>query len=397
MNSSSHPQLPSAPGHTALDVKRMLLLSHLKEGTGSPNGIPSTKLTDLSMYDTNTTLPFATAISLGEDECLKSVIEDAAIDFAEREKLRRDIRYYIGNVGNPDTDDMRKSVEKLLDEDIMERGLLKKNPNILKRPIFAKAGMIAADMERKRLGIQDQNYGHDFIVQLMTLTDGWGQGSRVDILKFKLKTSFLKFVATLKDETRYSKIPPESIAFPSPSWPFVTSGNAELQINHEASNSTFNTQDTHSSQPGANFNGTSSEKIPSDQRESATTKRGPDDKGYSLLDGPWMYRLPHVGKDSAPKPGWKRLMNQGDYMTMLDGISRVNSKYIEWSNPSKCSVVVMHSLDRACQQRYLDSREEERAFSIKWEKELEDGGFFDDEEVVGDPGDDWFDYWRRST
>lgn len=79
-----------------------------------------------------------------------------------------------------------------------------------------------------------------------------------------------------------------------------------------------------------------------DNQKIGARTREPHDKGYSLLDGAWMYRLPHIGKDDTPKPGWKRLMNQGDYMDMLAGIIRVNSRYKEWKNPSKCSVVVMH-------------------------------------------------------
>ncbi|KAB8289794.1 hypothetical protein EYC80_010427 [Monilinia laxa] len=328
------------------------------------------------MYDPSMTMTFATRMSLGEDEDLKSIVEKAAIDFAERDKLRRDLRYYFGGIGNSEIEGIRESVGRLIDQEIMDRDLLKKDWSILKRNVFLKAGFIAADIERKRLGVEDHNDGHDFVIQLMTLIDGWGQGSRVDLLKFNLDTSFLKFVNTLKDETRNSKIPPESIIFPSPSWPFVMAGDEEVEMNNQTFNNSTDTQSTNSSKQG-------------------TRTRDSNDKGYSLLDGPWMYRLPHIGKDEALKPGWKRLMTQSDYMNMLDGITHINSRYTEWKNPSKCSVMIMHSQDRDSYQRYLNNREEERTFSIKWEKELEEEGFFDDEDISGEPGDDWFDYWKR--
>lgn len=88
----------------------------------------------------------------------------------------------------------------------------------------------------------------------MTLIDGWGQGSRVDLLKFNLNTPFLEFVNTLKYETRNSKIPPESINFPSPSWPFVRAGDEEVETNNQAFNNSLHTQSTNASEQGMNCN-----------------------------------------------------------------------------------------------------------------------------------------------
>lgn len=138
MNSSPPPQFPSRPDHTALDIKRMLILSHLKEGTGIAKGISSTMLTNLSMYDPNMNVTFATGMSWGEDEDLKSIVKKAAIDFAEGDELRRDLRYYFGGTGNPKIEEIRESAERLIDQEIMDRDLLGKDRDILKKTISFK-------------------------------------------------------------------------------------------------------------------------------------------------------------------------------------------------------------------------------------------------------------------
>lgn len=162
------------------------------------------------------------------------------------------------------------------------------------------------ELERKRLGIENLDDGHDFEIRLLTLIGGWGQSGQVELLYFKHQMSFPKFMNTLKDGTRHSKIPPENITMPTLAWPFDTPNS-----NNQSLNTASNTRD-------------------------------PNDKGYNLEDGPWMYRLPHVGKDTAPKPGWVPIRNENDYMNMLDGIKRVNSKYDAWGATERCSVVVMH-------------------------------------------------------
>ncbi|ESZ93539.1 hypothetical protein SBOR_6081 [Sclerotinia borealis F-4128] len=386
---------PARRAYTPLEVKRMIFISLFKNGAGASKGIPSAALSKLSMYDPNTTMPFATALSLGEDESLQSVVQKAAIEFSEHDELRQNIRYYVKSP-KADAEDMRIHVGRLLDEDIKERDLLKKDPHILQRSILAKAILVVNEMEQKWLGIEIQDDAHDFKIQLVTLVNGWGQVTKVELLYFKFKTSFLRFVATLKDETRNCQIPPENITMPTLSWPFADFGDKEVQMNNGTSNTSSDIQNTKSSEQVANGNGISPENIESTQSTSATTNRHPNDKGYSLWDGPWMYRLPHIGKDGESKPSWRCLRDEKDYANMLDGITRVNSKYQAWGQRFKCSVSIMHSLDRDCQQRYFDIREEERAFSAQWEKELEKAGFFDDEDPVGDPGDDWFDSWLRN-
>ncbi|KAF7857303.1 hypothetical protein EAF04_009544 [Stromatinia cepivora] len=379
MNSSASIQAPSVRAYTPLEVKHMILQSVFKDGIGASRGVPSMVLTNLSMYDPNTTMPFAAAMSLGEGEGLPAVIDKTERETATREELGQKILHYIQN---PNTEDMRRSVEELFDEDIKERGLSEKDPKILEKTILSKAVLIVEDMERKRLGFEIQEEEHDFGILLITLIEGWGQCSKVDLLYFKYKTSFPSFMSTLKGETRNSKIPPENITLPPLYW------NKEVI-------STSSTQDTNASEQSADPTGSSLNNTESAQSIPDTTTRDPNDKGYNLSDGPWMYRLPNVSKDPAAKPGWKCIRTENDYMVMLDGIRCVNAKYAEWGETSKCSVAIMHSLDKDCQQRYFDTREEERAFSTKWEKELEEAGFFDDEEVVGNYGDDWFDYWNR--
>ncbi|KAI9641575.1 hypothetical protein NHQ30_010387 [Ciborinia camelliae] len=135
MNSSSPSQSPSAHNYTPFDVKKLLLATQLRDGAGVSKGIPSTILSNFSTYDPNATMPFATAISLGENECLQSVIEKAATNFALRDRIRQDVRYFLKN---SDAEDMRISVDRLLDEDIKERGLFGKDPNIFKRPTLSK-------------------------------------------------------------------------------------------------------------------------------------------------------------------------------------------------------------------------------------------------------------------
>ncbi|KAF5869220.1 uncharacterized protein Bfra_011763ia [Botrytis fragariae] len=384
MNSSSPIEAPSERSCSPAEVKHMIFVSLLKEGRGAPKGIPSTTLTNLSMYDPNTAFVFATSMSLGEDEGLQLIVERAAKDNAKCDKLRKDIRWYLKH---PDAEDMRKSVETLLDEDIMARGLLRKDPDILKRAILAKALFIVEDFERERLDIEAENESHDFAIQLVTLINGWGEGSRVNLFYFKYKTSFEKFERTLKDETRNSKIPPENIVMPALSWPSVSFGAEEVAMYNENSENTSGTQNT-------NRNDILTENPESIQKLSATAGRDHADKGFNLTDGPWMYRLPHTGKNPADKPGWRPIEDKDDYMVMLDGIRRVNFKYAEWGQPTKCSVMIMHSLDRDCQQRYTDRREEERAYSSEWEKELEEAGFFDDGDAVGEYGDDWIENWN---
>lgn len=135
MSSSSPLQSPSARTYTPYEVKTMLLLSLLRDGVGTLKGIPSTVLTNFSMYDPSTTTPFAVAMSLGEDDDLHSVVEKATIEAARLDQMRQDVRYYMKN---PEAEDMRRSIDSLLDEDIMERGLSGKDPNIFKRTILSK-------------------------------------------------------------------------------------------------------------------------------------------------------------------------------------------------------------------------------------------------------------------
>ncbi|KAF7949994.1 hypothetical protein EAE96_007298 [Botrytis aclada] len=364
MNSSSPIKTPSerflSPAEvTPVEVKHMIFVSLLKEGRGAPKGIPSKTLTNLSMYDPNPAFRFATSMSLGEDESLQSIVERAAIDNSKCEKLCDEISWYLKH---PDAENMRKSVDLLLNEDIMARGLLRKDPGILKRAILAKAFLIVEDLERERLDIEAESESHDFAIQLVTLINGWGEASQVNLFYFKYKTSFEKFERTLKDETRNSKIPPENIVLPALSWPSVSFGAEEVSLCNENSQ--------------------------------ATAERDHADKGFNLADGPWMYRLPHTGKDPANKPGWRPIMDKDDYMVMLDSIRLVNSKYAEWGQSTKCSVMIMHSLDRDCQQRFFDRRKEERAYSTEWEEELEKAGFFDDGDDIGEYGNDWIENWN---
>ncbi|TGO64939.1 hypothetical protein BOTNAR_0083g00220 [Botryotinia narcissicola] len=385
MNSSPPIEAPSERSHSPAEVKHMIFVSLLKEGRGAPKGIPSATLTNLSIYDPNPALIFAASMSLGEDESLQSIVEKAAIDNAKCDKLREDIRWYLKH---PDAENMRKSVVTLLDEDIMARGLLRKDPDILKRTILAKAFLLVEDFERERLGIEAENESHDFAIQLVTLINGWGEASQVNLLYFKYKTSFERFERTLKDETRSSKIPPEDIVLPALSWPSISFGAEEFLTCNENPEKTSGLQNT-------NQSGILTKNSESIQKLPAAAGRDHADKGFNLADGPWMYRLPHTGKDLANKPGWRPIRDKDDYMVMLDGIRRVNFKYTEWGQSTKCSVMIMHSLDRDCQQRYFDRREEERAYSAEWEKELEKAGFFDDEDAVGEYGDDWTEKWNK--
>ncbi|KAF7882023.1 uncharacterized protein EAF01_011803 [Botrytis porri] len=385
MNLSSPIEAPSERSHSPAEVKHMIFVSLLKEGRGAPKGIPSMTLTNLSMYDPKPAFIFATSMSLGEDESLQSIVEKAAIDNAKCDKLREDIRWYLKH---PDAENIRQSVETLLDDDIMARGLLRKDPGILKRAILAKAFLIVEDFERERLDIEAEDESHDFAIQLVTLINGWAEVSQVNLFYFKYKTSFEKFERTLKDETQNSKIPPENIVLPALSWPSVSSEAEEFSMCNQNSENTSGTQNT-------NWDDILTENPESIQNLSATVERDQADKGFNLADGPWMYRLPHTGKDPAKKPGWRPIRDKDDYMVMLDSIRRVNFKYAEWGQSTKCSVMIMHSLDRDCQQRYFDRREEERAYSAEWEKELEKAGFFDDEKnAVGEYGDDWIENWN---
>lgn len=378
MNLSASIQASSVRVYTPLEVKHMILKSVFKDGIGASRGFPSMALTHLSMYDPDTTMPFAAATSLGEGEGLPAVIEKTERENAICEERGQRILHHLQN---PNNGAMRRSIEELLDQDINERGLLGKDPNIFEKSILSKAVLIVEDMERKRSENEIQDEGHDFGILLITLIDGWGQSSKVDLLYFKYKTSFPGFMSTLKGETRNSKIPPENITSPPLYW-----DNEVISIS--------SIQNTNASEQSADRNGSLLSKTESAQTIPDTI-RDPNDKGYNLSDGPWMYRLPNLSKDPAAKPGWKCIRTENDYMVMLDGIRGVNSKYTEWGETSKCSVAIMHSLDKDCQQRYFDTREEERAFGTKWETELEEAGFFDDEEVVGNYGDDWFDYWNR--
>lgn len=113
----------------------MILVHFLREGAGAAKGIPSTTLSNLSMYDPSITMPFATDTSLREDEGLQSILEAAAADNVKRKKSAQDVQYWITH---PGAEEMRKSVRILLDKDITGMGLLKDNPGILQKPIQAK-------------------------------------------------------------------------------------------------------------------------------------------------------------------------------------------------------------------------------------------------------------------
>ncbi|CCD54699.1 hypothetical protein BofuT4_P127470.1 [Botrytis cinerea T4] len=384
MNSPSLIKAPPGRFNSPAEVKQMIIDCLLKEGKGALKGIPSTALTDHSAYEPNPAFVFATSMSLGEDESLQSIVEKAAIENIKYDTLREEIRWYLRH---PDAENMRKSVEKLLDEDILARGLLRKDPDILKKAIVAKALLIVEDGERVKLGIEAEDESHDFAIQLVTLINGWGEAPQVNLFYFKYKTPFERFERTLKDETRNSIIPPENIVLPALSGPSPSFRAEEISMGNENFENTSGAQNT-------NQNAISTENPESIQNASATAGRDHTDKGFNLADGPWMYRLPHTGRDPANKPGWCPIRNQDDYMVMLDSIRCVNSKYADWGQSTKCSVMIMHSLDRDCQQRYFDGREEERAYSAEWEKDLEKAGFFDDEDTASKYGDDWIENWN---
>lgn len=198
-----------------------------------------------------------------------------------------------------------------------------------------KALLIVEDGERVKLGIEAEDESHDFAIQLVTLINGWGQAPQVNLFYFKYKTPFERFERTLKDESRNSVIPPENIVLPALAGPPPSFRAEEISMGNGDFESTSGAQNT-------NQNAISTENPESIQNASATAGRDHTDKGFNLADGPWMYRLPHTGRDPAKKPGWCPIRNQDDYMVMLDSIRCVNSKYADWGQSTKCSVMIMH-------------------------------------------------------
>lgn len=141
-----------------------------------------------------------------------------------------------------------------------------------------------------------QQYGEGFTCHVNTFTDGWVEIQKKTKLFFEYKDNFACFLEQLQDTTRQCLIPPKIFQ------PVAEGECATSYVQQDCGFASYT----------ANQNGT---------EIYVFRQRGPNESGYTLLDGPWTYRIcePQF-RDGASKLHYypaKDLGNEAQFELMM--------------------------------------------------------------------------------
>lgn len=195
-----------------------------------------------------------------------------------------------------------------------------------------------------------------FLVTLTTLIGGHGGLPKQSNLYFEYRTTFPIFITILRDSTKLSTIPPID---------FDEKGSERKELNYDAgfdnASQTSSTTSTYNGQSVRDGRVRTSDKDSEGGRESSSSEarngraskdsadslpkpRGKNACGYTIADGPWLYRFVYNGQ-SGNNTAYIEIKDEQSYITMINNFKGVISK-----DPSrKYRVNLIHV--RSCQSR----------------------------------------------
>lgn len=195
-----------------------------------------------------------------------------------------------------------------------------------------------------------------FLVTLTTLIGGHGGLPKESNLYFEYRTTFPIFITILRDATKLSTIPPID---------FDEKGSERKDLSYEAgSDNTSQTSSTYNDRSVRDGRVQTSDKNSEGSCESSSSearkprngrasKDSPDPLpklrsknacGYTIADGPWLYRFVYNGQ-SGNDTAYIEIKDEQSYITMINNFKGVISK-----DPSrKYRVKLIHV--RSCRSR----------------------------------------------
>jgi hypothetical protein len=181
-----------------------------------------------------------------------------------------------------------------------------------------------------------------FLVTLTTLIGGHGGLLQTSNLYFEYRTTFPIFIMMLRDATKLSTIPPID---------FDEKGSERRKLIYDASSYNISqTSSTHDSRSGRDARARISDNESSSRARSPHNGRIPKDSpgplrkprsnnacGYTIADGPWLYRFRNNGQ-SGNDTSYVEIKDEQSYKTMINNFEEVISK----DQNSKYRVYLIH-------------------------------------------------------
>ena len=202
------------------------------------------------------------------------------------------------------------------------------------------------------IGIGDQKA---FLVTLTTLIGGHGGLPKESNLYFEYRTTFPVFIAMLRDATKLSTIPPIG---------FDEKGSARRELSFDlGSNNTSQTSCTYNGRNGRDVRVRISHNENERSRDSSSRARSLRDVhvlkdspsalpnhrnnnacGYTIAEGPWLYRFRYNGQ-SGNDTAYVEIKDEQAYKMMVNNLQGIISK----DPSSKFRVTLIHV--RSCRSR----------------------------------------------
>lgn len=239
---------------------------------------------------------------------------------------------------------MLEAVDTLMNEELLNFDQ-KITPKKIDAILISKKAKKIVELRKKRdLALADTKY---FKCYVALFTNGRPESGKRILLYFKYTDAFGHFATRLQETTSNCIIPPPGVAAP------------QQQPRH-----------------GPN------------SQEPIFRKRDNNDRGYSLLDGPWLYRMSHSG-DGKFEP-WTPISCERQYLAMVDTLKKENDRNQGVEGKSQLYVLVQHSMEVGLDDKYKEDQRKQRQMAVDWEKDYkkacEDGCIAG---VNPDDKDDW--------
>ena len=169
---------------------------------------------------------------------------------------------------------------------------------------------------------------NEYQVLLCTLISGSGNCDRSTKLFFDYRSSFPTFLASLREATQHSKIPPKDLSAEIAFWSAIDAGdlNPDTGSSFTSSTTMANSSDQSETTPGQTISFRSNpEMTESDDVPSPTMPKSHYDEGhgYTLGHGPWSYRFV---KDKQVQTDWKDIHDEKGYVEMLKELKEGEAK-----------------------------------------------------------------------
>lgn len=191
----------------------------------------------------------------------------------------------------------------------------------------------------------------EFKVILKSLRGGHGDSPEASVLWLPYSTSFELFQVKLRDATQLSVIPPILMNLAGSAQPDRSRQNSEASTrtlcvssatlanksrrDSEASSRTLSVTSDRRNEGRSSGDSVATNETLSSMGSTSSSgfrphkPRNPSARGYTLDDGPWLYRLGTVRPDAAKEP-YVDLVDRASYLKMIDNInvaSQANQGY----------------------------------------------------------------------